>query len=245
MDGHETAHVLVIGGGPAGSTAATLLAREGFDVLLAEKDQFPRYHIGESLLPSVLEICDLIGAREKIEARGFVRKHGGYFSWGHDSWVLNFEQLRHPYGFQVVRSEFDQVLLEHAESQGVRVHQRTAIDGISFEGDRPRRASWRAHDGRRGEITFDYLIDASGRTGLMSTRYLKNRRVHEAFQEYCHLGLLARRGEHGIRSGWSHRGRLCTGRLAMGNPAPRWDDERGSGAASHHLSGEAAPVRLT
>src|SRR5690242_1393914 len=77
--------VLVIGGGPAGSTVATMLTREGFEVTLIERDVFPRYHIGESLLPSCLEILDMIGAREKIEKYGFQRKEGGYFSWGKDS----------------------------------------------------------------------------------------------------------------------------------------------------------------
>ncbi|HVB60639.1 MAG TPA: FAD-dependent oxidoreductase, partial [Ktedonobacteraceae bacterium] len=74
--------ILVIGGGPAGSTVATLLAREGFEVTIIEKEVFPRYHVGESLLPSCLEILDLIGAREKVEAHGFVRKEGGWFDWG-------------------------------------------------------------------------------------------------------------------------------------------------------------------
>lgn len=188
MDRNQTTQALVIGGGPAGSTAATLLAREGFEVTLLEKDVFPRYHIGESLLPSVLEICDLIGAREKIEALGFTRKHGGYFSWGNDSWVLNFEKLRHPYGFQVVRSEFDQMLLEHARSQGVHVCEETAVSGISWEEDRPRWATWMDSDGVQGQIHFDYLIDASGRDGLVSTRYLKNRRFHEAFQNVAVWG---------------------------------------------------------
>src|SRR5215469_10236491 len=119
----NSTQVLVIGGGPAGSTVATLLVREGFDVTLVERDVFPRYHIGESLLPSCLEICDLIGAREKLEAHGFVRKDGGYFAWGREQWDLKFENLPYPYGFQVIRSEFDQLLLAHAKSQGVRVFE--------------------------------------------------------------------------------------------------------------------------
>src|SRR5438876_10395861 len=73
---NSSTQILVIGGGPAGSTTATFLAREGFDVTLVEKEVFPRYHIGESLLPSCLEILDLIGGREKIEAYGFQRKGG-------------------------------------------------------------------------------------------------------------------------------------------------------------------------
>src|SRR5579884_1268011 len=158
----RSTQVLMIGGGPAGSTTATLLAREGIDVTLLEREVFPRYHIGESLLPSVLEICDLIGVRDKLEAHGFVRKYGGYFSWGRDSWELNFRELRHPYGFQVVRSEFDHLLLEHAKSQGVKVFEGTRVQSLSFDGGRPRRASWSDQAGGSGEITFDYLVDASG-----------------------------------------------------------------------------------
>src|SRR5205809_7689709 len=75
----ERTRVLVIGGGPAGSAAAMLLAREGVDVTVLERDRFPRYHIGESLLPSIHPVLELAGLREKMDAFGFVRKYGGFF----------------------------------------------------------------------------------------------------------------------------------------------------------------------
>lgn len=185
--------VLVIGGGPAGSTAASFLARSGIDVTLVERDVFPRYHIGESLLPSCLEIANLIGASEAIEACGFVRKPGAYLEWGPESWTLDFGELRgnHTYSFQVERSKFDHVLLEHAASQGARVYEGIEIRAIERdEKQRPYKARWAARDdaGKTGEIEFDYLIDASGRDGIMSTRYLRNRSFHKIFQNIATWG---------------------------------------------------------
>ncbi len=186
--------VLVIGGGPAGSTAASLLTREGIDVTLVEKEVFPRYHIGESLLPICLDIFDILGIREKIEKCGFQKKHGTYFEWGNEQWEVNFVDNRDcdTYSFQVDRAHFDQLLLDHARSLGVKVHEGVAIRDITFNGERPCKAVWsqgaRGHEGATGEISFDYLIDASGRAGIMAMRYLKSRCYNQGFQNVAIWG---------------------------------------------------------
>ncbi len=183
--------VLVVGGGPAGSTAATLLAREGFRVTLIEREVFPRYHIGESLLVALNHIFDVLGLREKLEAHGFQKKTGAFFEWGNERWLFDWSKLpgQHRSSFQVKRSEFDQILLEHAKSQGVQVHEGVLVRSLTFDGDRPVQAKWQVVGGdAHGEIDFDYLVDASGRSGIMANRYLNSRRQNEAFQNIAVWG---------------------------------------------------------
>ncbi|MGX7826289.1 NAD(P)/FAD-dependent oxidoreductase [Actinokineospora sp. 24-640] len=190
----ERARVLVIGGGPAGSTAATLLAREGIDVTLMEKAVFPRYHIGESLLPACLPILDLLGVKEKVEEYGFRRKGGAHFDWGAEVWDITFGDRpgwEDSYTYHVERADFDQLLLDHAKSQGVTVLEGAEVRQLVFDGPRPRSALWaptgQGGDAGEREIEFDYLVDASGRAGLM-TRHLRTRRHHEVFKNVAVWG---------------------------------------------------------
>jgi flavin-dependent dehydrogenase len=153
---------------------------------LLESSTFPRYHIGESILPSVLPVLDLLGVREKIDNHGFVRKDGAYFEWGPENWDLNFDHLTGAgrYSYQVVRSEFDEILLNNAAELGVDVRQGVKVNEIEFHQGRPVKARWAATGDRSvtGEISFDFLVDASGRSGVMATKYLKNRHYQEAFK---------------------------------------------------------------
>ncbi|MGJ4859881.1 NAD(P)/FAD-dependent oxidoreductase [Labrys sp. La1] len=181
----NTTDVLVIGGGPAGSTVATILAGHGVQTTVLERDVFPRYHIGESLLASLMPMLDAIGASEKIKQHGFVEKPGGYFNWGNEKWSFRFDEIEGApqHSYQVKRSEFDKLLLDHAAENGADIHQNVKVTNIEFENGRAVGASYLDRGSEtRGTIRFKYLVDCSGRSGIIANDYRKDRQFHNVFK---------------------------------------------------------------
>ena len=169
---HSDIDVAIIGGGPAGSTVASLLARSGRRVVLFERERFPRYHIGESLLSATLPILAHVGVLPDVEKHGFVKKPGGTFRWGSNAepWSFWFREDPggHSHAYHVLRSEFDAILLRHSQRLGAEVLEATRVDEV--EGVGPFRI--RAIDENGGEVTVEarHVVDASGQNALIGRR---------------------------------------------------------------------------
>ena len=177
--------VAIIGGGPAGSTVAALLAQAGRRVILFEREKFPRFHIGESLLPFSMKAFTRLGLHEKFSRAGFIKKYGGeiigacsengtkfYFKDGYRS------QTDHAY--QVTRGDFDKVLLDHARESGAHVHEQTAVDGIDFSHDGIQLGV--RSDGSFRSVRARYLVDASGRNSVLG-RQFKIKKTYDHLQK--------------------------------------------------------------
>jgi flavin-dependent dehydrogenase len=168
----ETFDVVVVGGGPGGSICATRLAQGGQKVLLLEKAEFPRFHLGESLLPQSLPVLEAIGVLDQIEA-SFIQKYGARF---HDDALGRKDRFsfdgawrnERDHSFEVERSKFDKVLLDHAAAQGVDVRQPWSVTGAVREGERVLGVLAKAPDGTDARFDAKYVVDASGRDALFA-----------------------------------------------------------------------------
>jgi flavin-dependent dehydrogenase len=170
--------VIVIGGGPSGSAYSITMARNGYSVLVLERDKFPRFHIGESLLPYTADVLEQLGVLDKVGAGGFPVKRGlelttsegflrrvalGEIGDGYRNWT-----------YQVERSDFDKILLEAAGEAGATVLQEAKVTELVLEGEQVAGVVYRK-DGAEQRVTAKYVVDASGRAGVIA-RGLKLRR---------------------------------------------------------------------
>lgn len=177
MDKQKTNYdVIVIGGGPAGSTVASILAREGRSVVLFEKELFPRHHIGESLMTDTYFTFQRMGLLEKLKSSPFVRKYSVQFAnpAGKESRPFYFfEALHHESAvtWQVTRAQFDLMLIEHAADQGADVYQETQIKRVLFDGDRAYGVEALMKDGSLQKFEAPVIVDATGQTAMLSNKF--------------------------------------------------------------------------
>ncbi|WP_454833744.1 NAD(P)/FAD-dependent oxidoreductase [Pseudomonas lini] len=160
----ERRQVLVIGAGPSGAIAAALLKRKGHDVLMIERQHFPRFSIGESLLSHCLDFVEEAGMLEAVNAAGFQRKNGAAFAWGDQYSTFDFGDTftnGKPTTFQVQRADFDKLLADQAELQGVDVRYGEAIVSADFSLPKPQLDVLR-EDGSQYRVEADFVLDASG-----------------------------------------------------------------------------------
>lgn len=168
--------VIVMGGGPAGSSVASILAREGRKVVLFEKEEFPRHHIGESLMTDTYFTFQRMGFLDKLKESPFVRKYSVQFAnfAGKESRPFYFFEANHHESavtWQVTRAVFDKMLIEHAGEQGATVHQGTAVKQVLFDGDRAVGVEAKMKDGSLEKFYANVVVDATGQTAMLSNRF--------------------------------------------------------------------------
>ena len=167
--------VIVIGGGPAGSTCSTLIAQQDYRVQLFEREFFPRFHIGESLIPETYHVIKRLGMLDKMKGSHFIKKFSVQF-------VNDRGKLSEPFYFwdnkphecsqtwQVRRSEFDETMLKNAREHGVEVHEGHRVLEVLFDGNRAVGVRVQDDDGNERTVHADVVVDASGQSTLITSR---------------------------------------------------------------------------
>ena len=176
MDMKRNYDVIVIGGGPAGSTIASILSREGRNVVLFERERFPRHHIGESLMTDTYFTFERMGLLEKLKASPFVRKYSVQFAnpAGKESRPFYFFEANHHESsvtWQVTRAQFDLMLIEHAADQGADVYQETQIKKVLFDDERAVGVEALMKDGSVVEFNAPVVVDATGQSAMLSNKF--------------------------------------------------------------------------
>lgn len=172
----KSTDVIVIGGGPAGSTASTLLAQHGCKVMLFERERFPRFHIGESLIPETYWVLRRLNMLDKMKKSHFIKKYSVQFVnangklsapfYFHDNKPHECSQT-----WQVARSEFDLMMLRNAEEHGVEVHEATRVLEVLFDGNRAIGVRIQKEDGATEDIHAKVVVDASGQSAMLQSRF--------------------------------------------------------------------------
>lgn len=187
----ETCDVLVAGGGPAGSSVATMLRKHGYDVIVLERERYPRFHIGESLLPHTMGLLRTLGAMPAVEAAGFVPKWGARFTTGDGDLTSTFYfrdgfVAGAPGAYQVLRSRFDALLLENSRTHGADVREGHALKDVAFEADAVRA---KVRDAQGGDYTIRarFFADATGQHSFLAHK-LRMRRLIPALAHIAIYG---------------------------------------------------------
>ncbi|HLP98915.1 MAG TPA: NAD(P)/FAD-dependent oxidoreductase [Sideroxyarcus sp.] len=184
--------VLVIGGGPAGSTIAALLAQRGRDVLMLEKAKHPRFHIGESLLPMNMPLFEQLGVAEDIKRIGMVKLGAEFVSPWHGAPVMidfgNAMDNTYPSAYQVRRDEFDEILFKNAAAKGARVVEECKVTDIRFQPGAEAVVTALGKDGQQ-RIRARFVVDASGRDTFLSSHFqMKHRnKKHNSAAMFGHF----------------------------------------------------------
>lgn len=176
--------VVVIGGGPAGSLAATYLSQKGYEVVLLERQKHPRPHVGENIVPDFWKYCELAGVSDKILAEGFVQKAGGMVAWDGTVRRMSFKDFGYSRpALHVERDRFDQILLENARDRGVQVFELISVLRVDFgdDGENQSVIYRQAIDKIEGCISCRFVVDASGQNAVIA-RQLGIRIVDESFR---------------------------------------------------------------
>lgn len=175
-DNENSPAVIVIGGGPAGATVSTLIAQQGYRVTLFERERFPRYHIGESLIPETYWVLRRLGMLDKMKSSHFVKKYSVQFvsASGKESAPFYFHDNRShecSQTWQIRRSEFDTMMLRNAEEHGVEVHEGVRVLDVLLEGDRAVGVVISDEQGKAKELRSDVIVDASGQSSLLINKF--------------------------------------------------------------------------